>query len=97
MQSDEQLLIKRLGLLESSLSRDDHSKILKLRSKTYRESNGQMNQTLVLVRESGRIELYMNTMLIEQYFEPENPCINVWAIHDGYILKFKSGDKISYK
>ena len=60
-------------------------------------SKMQLNHTLILVRESGRIELYMNFMLVEQYLDEDHPCTDVWCIRDGYILKFKDGDENSYK
>ena len=47
-----------------------------------------MNHTLALIRESGRIELYFNFMLTEQYSDPRHKCINVQAINNGYVFTF---------
>ena len=51
-----------------------------------------MNHTLALIRESGRIELYLNFMLTEQYSDPRHKCINVQAINNGYVFTFQGGD-----
>ena len=89
----ECLNLIQLGLLTNVAKDKDISPIVKSRSKVFTDDQGKFSHQLVAIRENGRVDFYSNFMLVSDYFDENEPVVDVETGSNFFCIKMRKNNK----